>query len=123
MTRRDLMEKLGQKIKTLALRGKEKGYLTYEELNDILPDDDVVSPERIDDILIMLDEVGIDLIDESEADSRDAAEIELEEEEEEKEIKKLTEEDIKNIKEEIALLKQMHELAKSIVKNSGSSPY
>src|SRR3972149_7329946 len=85
MTRRDLMEKLGQKIKTLALRGKEKGYLTYEELNDILPDDDVVSPERIDDILIMLDEVGIDLIDESEADSRDAAEIELEEEEEEKE--------------------------------------
>ncbi|MEK7369472.1 MAG: RNA polymerase sigma factor region1.1 domain-containing protein, partial [Planctomycetota bacterium] len=79
------MEKLGQKIKTLAQRGKEKGYLTYEELNDILPDDDVVSPERIDDILIMLDEVGIDLIDESEADSRDAAEIELEEEEEEKE--------------------------------------
>ncbi|HHT9133767.1 MAG TPA: RNA polymerase sigma factor region1.1 domain-containing protein, partial [Candidatus Avalokitesvara rifleensis] len=79
------MEKLGQKIKTLALRGKEKGYLTYEELNDILPDDDVVSPERIDDILIMLDEVGIDLIDESEADSRDAAELELEEEEEEKE--------------------------------------
>lgn len=81
MTRRDLMEKLGQKIKTLAQRGKEKGYLTYEELNDILPDDDVVSPERIDDILIMLDEVGIDLIDESEVDSRDAVELEIEEEE------------------------------------------
>ncbi|MFQ5863115.1 MAG: RNA polymerase sigma factor RpoD [Candidatus Brocadiales bacterium] len=75
------MEKLGQKIKTLAQRGKEKGYLTYEELNNILPDDDAVSPERIDDILIMLDEIGIDLIDESEVDSRDAAEIEEEEEE------------------------------------------
>lgn len=77
MTRRDLMEKLGQKIKTLAQRGKEKGYLTYEELNDILPDNDVVSPEKIDDILIMLDEIGIDLIDESEVDARDAAELEI----------------------------------------------
>ncbi len=73
------MDKLGQKIKTLAQRGKEKGYLTYEELNDILPNNDIVSPERIDDILIMLDEIGIDLIDESEVDSRDAAEIETEE--------------------------------------------
>ncbi len=72
------MDKLGQKIKTLAQRGKEKGYLTYEELNDILPNNDIVSPERIDDILIMLDEIGIDLIDESEVDSRDAAEIETE---------------------------------------------
>lgn len=41
-----------------------------------------------------------------------------EEEKEEKEIKKLTEEDIQNIKEEIVLLKKMHELAKSILKNS-----
>lgn len=80
MSRRDLIDKLGQKIKTLTQRGKEKGYLTYEELNDILPDDDVVSPERIDDILMMLDEIGIDLIDESEVDSRDAMEMEEEEE-------------------------------------------
>ncbi len=77
MTKRDVLDKLGQKIKTLAQRGKEKGYLTYEELNDILPDNDVVSPERIDDILVMLDEIGIDLIDESEVDARDAAELEI----------------------------------------------
>ncbi|HHT9151955.1 MAG TPA: RNA polymerase sigma factor RpoD, partial [Candidatus Hypogeohydataceae bacterium YC40] len=65
------MEKLGQRIKTLVQKGKEKGYLTYEELNDLLPEDDVVSPEKIDDILIMLDEMGIDLVDESEAESRE----------------------------------------------------
>ena len=65
------MEKLGQRIKTLVQKGKEKGYLTYEELNDLLPEDDVVSPEKIDDILIMLDEMGIDLIDEAEVESRD----------------------------------------------------
>jgi RNA polymerase primary sigma factor len=65
------MEKLGQRIKTLVQKGKEKGYLTYEELNDLLPEEDVVSPEKIDDILIMLDEMGIDLIDEAEVESRD----------------------------------------------------
>ena len=59
------MESLNQKIKQLVQKGKEKGYLTYEELNDILPDDADISPEKIDDILMMLDELGIDLIDET----------------------------------------------------------
>ncbi|MDO8745429.1 MAG: RNA polymerase sigma factor RpoD, partial [Candidatus Brocadiaceae bacterium] len=52
-------------------KGKEKGYLTYEELNDMLPDDADISPEKIDDLLMMLDELGIDLIDETEIESRD----------------------------------------------------
>ena len=34
-------------IKELIDTGKERGFLTYEELNDFLPDD-VVSPEYID---------------------------------------------------------------------------
>ena len=71
------------------------------------------NPEVVEEILNQdyesFEETKDEWIDDEEGD---------EEEEEEKEIKKLTEEDIKNIKEEIALLKQMHELAKSIVKNS-----
>ncbi len=70
------MESLNQKIKQLVQTGKEKGYLTYEELNDILPDDADISPEKIDDILMMLDELGIDLIDETEIESRDVVETE-----------------------------------------------
>jgi RNA polymerase primary sigma factor len=70
------MEKLAQKIKTLVQRGKEKGFLTYEELNDILPDDTLMQPEKIDEILMMLDELGIDLIEETEIETRDTAEIE-----------------------------------------------
>lgn len=65
------MEKLAQKIKTLVQRGKEKGFLTYEELNDILPDDTLMQPEKIDEILMMLDELGIDLIEETEIEARD----------------------------------------------------
>ncbi|MBU6392040.1 MAG: RNA polymerase sigma factor RpoD [Planctomycetes bacterium] len=70
------MESLNQRIKQLVQKGKEKGYLTYEELNDILPDDADISPEKIDDILMMLDELGVDLIDEAETESRDAVEAE-----------------------------------------------
>ncbi|MEK6738619.1 MAG: RNA polymerase sigma factor RpoD [Planctomycetota bacterium] len=70
------METLNQKIKHLVQKGKEKGYLTYEEMNDMLPDDADVSPERIDDILLMLDELGIDLIDEIDVESRDVIDAE-----------------------------------------------
>lgn len=70
------MDNLNQKIKHLVQKGKEKGYLTYEELNDMLPDDADISPEKIDDILMMLDELGIDLIDETEIESRDIADAE-----------------------------------------------
>ena len=73
--------KTSQKIKTLVLKGKEKGFLTYEELNNILPDDTLVRPEKIDEILMMLDELGIDLIEESEIETRDAADTEEDDEE------------------------------------------
>lgn len=73
------MEKTSQKIKTLVLKGKEKGFLTYEELNNILPDDTLTRPEKIDEILIMLDELGIDLIEEAEVETRDAADTEEDE--------------------------------------------
>ncbi len=65
------MDKIDQGLKLLVEKGKEKGYLTYEEMNDMLPDV-VLSPEKIDDILMMLDEHGIDLIDESDVARREA---------------------------------------------------
>ncbi len=70
------MDAINQKIKHLVQKGKEKGYLTYEEMNDMLPNDTDVSPERIDDILMMLDELGIDLIDEVDVESRDVVDAE-----------------------------------------------
>ncbi|MFO8007668.1 MAG: RNA polymerase sigma factor region1.1 domain-containing protein, partial [Candidatus Brocadiia bacterium] len=73
-----------QEIKELIERGKQQGYLTYEELNDFLPED-VVSPEYIDEILLTLDEKGIELIDESKLDEKGLFVEEEEEEEEEKE--------------------------------------
>ena len=45
-------------IKKLIIRGKEQGYLTYAEVNDHLPDD-IVDPEQIEDIISMINDMGI----------------------------------------------------------------
>jgi len=42
--------------------GKEKGFLTYEEVNSILPSD-VVSPDQIDDLMIMFGEMDIEVVE------------------------------------------------------------
>jgi RNA polymerase primary sigma factor len=49
-------------MKVLISMGKEKGYLTYDEVNDILPPD-VVSPEHIDDLMVLFGEMDIELVD------------------------------------------------------------
>jgi RNA polymerase primary sigma factor len=48
--------------------GKEKGYLTYDEVNDILPPD-VVSPEHIDDLMVLFGEMDIELVDTDQGES------------------------------------------------------
>ena len=65
------MEKIDEGLKTLLDQGKEKGYLTFTQVNDYLPDD-AVNPEKLDQLLLILEEQGIELIDESEAEEREA---------------------------------------------------
>ncbi|RMD78543.1 MAG: RNA polymerase sigma factor RpoD [Gammaproteobacteria bacterium] len=45
-------------LKLLIAKGKEQGYLTYREVNDHLPDD-IVDPEQIEDIITMINDMGI----------------------------------------------------------------
>src|SRR5215468_2136347 len=66
------MEKIDDGLKALLESGKEKGYLTYSQVNDHLPDDDA-NPEKIDQLLLVLEREGIELIDESEVDDRERA--------------------------------------------------
>src|SRR3972149_1367228 len=51
-----------EELQALISLGKKKGYLTYEEINNRLPED-ITSPEQIDRILIKLDEMDIEVID------------------------------------------------------------
>ena len=66
------MQKTASAVDPLLKVGKQRGYLTYEELNDSLPDD-TNSPDQIDRILLRLDKLGIDLVDEAEVESRTPA--------------------------------------------------
>jgi len=57
-------EEAEQQVKAIIERGKQKGYLTYEEMNDGLPEN-AVTPARLDRLLSTLDEMGVKLLDES----------------------------------------------------------
>ncbi|HAR98412.1 MAG TPA: RNA polymerase sigma factor RpoD [Syntrophus sp. (in: bacteria)] len=49
-------------FKKLMTLGEEKGFLTYDDVNDLLPSD-VISSDQIDDIIILFGEKNIDIID------------------------------------------------------------
>jgi RNA polymerase primary sigma factor len=49
-------------LKRLITVGKEKGYLTYDEVNEALPED-LVSPEKLDDMMMIFDEMDIEIVD------------------------------------------------------------
>ncbi len=57
-------------VKKLIQKGKERGYLTYEEMNEDLPDE-AVSPDKLDALLMSLDEEGVVLLDASEVAKRE----------------------------------------------------
>ncbi len=52
-------------LKRLIDIGKDKGYITYEELNDDLPQEIASSEEEIDDLMMMFEELDIMVIDEA----------------------------------------------------------
>jgi RNA polymerase primary sigma factor len=82
------MSKFDPGIKELIEEGKKKGFLTYDQINKVLPDDEV-SPEKLDSFFSKLEEMGIDVVEEpSENDARlteieEPTDIEIEEEGEE----------------------------------------
>ena len=52
------------RLKTLIVLGKERGYLTYAEINDHLPDD-VQGSEQIDGIIGMINDMGIQVYEDA----------------------------------------------------------
>jgi RNA polymerase primary sigma factor len=54
-------------VKKLIKTAKKRGYVTYEEVNAVLPSDQV-SPDQIEDIMSMFSEMGINVVDEDEVE-------------------------------------------------------
>ena len=54
-------------VKNFLQKGQERGFVTYDEVNSILPPDDV-SSEQIEDMMTRLLELGIHLVEDEEAE-------------------------------------------------------
>ena len=67
-----LIDASNQAIKKMVAKAKERGYVTYDELNEVLPQDQV-SSEQIEDTMAMLSEMGVNVIegDETEESTSD----------------------------------------------------
>ncbi len=68
-----LMDGVAAAVKKMVAKGKERGYVTYDEVNGALPSEQV-SSEQIEDTLTMLSEMGINVIENEEAEEAPAAE-------------------------------------------------
>jgi len=67
-----LLDTLGAELKKLVQKGKERGYVTYDELNAALPPDEV-SSEQIEDTMTMLSEAGVNVVEAEEQEETPAA--------------------------------------------------
>jgi len=68
-------------VKQLIDLGKEKGFLTYEEVNDLLPPD-IVSSDQIDDVMSMFGDMDIEIVDSAQKVKIPKIKMDHEEEEE-----------------------------------------
>ncbi|MCH7864505.1 MAG: RNA polymerase sigma factor RpoD, partial [Proteobacteria bacterium] len=67
-----LLDSLGAAIKKVIAEGKERGYITYDDLNAALPPDQV-SSEQIEDTMSMLSEMGINVVENEEGEDAQAS--------------------------------------------------
>ncbi|MBM3468825.1 MAG: RNA polymerase sigma factor RpoD [Alphaproteobacteria bacterium] len=61
------LSKSNPSLKRLIARGKERGYITYDELNETLPQNQL-SSDQIDEAMTMIAEMGISIVDSDEVD-------------------------------------------------------
>ena len=63
-------------IKRMIAEARERGYITYDQLNTVLPPDQV-SSEQIEDVMSMLSEMGINIIEDDEVEDEDRGPTDL----------------------------------------------
>ncbi len=67
-----LLDLSDQAVKKLLKTGKARGYVTYDELNAVLPSEEV-SSEKIEDTMAMLSDMGINVVDTEEGEEAQEA--------------------------------------------------
>jgi len=52
-----------EEVRQLIALGKDRGYLALEEINELLPDEITTSPEEVEEVFSLLENLGIELVD------------------------------------------------------------
>ncbi len=73
-----LLDTQSASVKRLIARGRERGYITFDELNAVLPPDQM-SSEQIEDVMAVLSEMGIQVVENEDNEETEAAREEEEE--------------------------------------------
>ncbi len=76
-------------VKKMIKQAKKRGYVTYEQLNAVMPSEEVTS-EKIEDVLAMMNEMGINVVENEEAEAEDEERDDEEEESEGGELVEVT---------------------------------
>ncbi len=63
-------------VKKMIAEARERGYITYDQLNNVLPPDQV-SSEQIEDVMSMLSEMGINIIEDEDVEEEERANADL----------------------------------------------
>ncbi|GAP23493.1 RNA polymerase sigma factor RpoD [Gluconobacter frateurii NBRC 101659] len=77
-----LLDTQSAAVKRLIAKGRERGHITFDELNAVLPQDQM-SSEQIEDVMAALSEMGIQVLENEEQDEPETAQDEAKEEAEE----------------------------------------
>ncbi|MDI6652653.1 RNA polymerase sigma factor RpoD [Gluconobacter japonicus] len=77
-----LLDTQSAAVKRLIAKGRERGHITFDELNAVLPQDQM-SSEQIEDVMAALSEMGIQVLENEEQDEAETAQDEAKEEAEE----------------------------------------
>jgi len=68
-----LLDSVNAAIKKMVAKGKERGYVTVDEISDAMPQEEVTS-EQIEDTMAMLSEMGINVVESEDSDDANAEE-------------------------------------------------
>jgi len=65
-----LLDTMGASVKKMVAKGRERGFVTYDEINEALPSEEV-SSEQIEDTMSMLSEMGINVVENEDTEDGD----------------------------------------------------
>ncbi len=89
----NLLDTQSAAVKRLIARGRERGYITFDELNAVLPPDQM-SSEQIEDVMATLSEMGIQVVENEDSEEGEAPREEKKEDAEEEQTGNVDEESL-----------------------------